>query len=88
MTKSQKSEVPSRLVEWYFNLSTTSEKFTSKNQYGKAFQGNILLIATFVGEIILSEVLRTRSSTNFAKKASVEIVVNIYNIINMTFSYA
>ena len=41
-----------------------------------------------MGEIILSEVLRTSPSTNFAKKASVEIVVTIYNIINMTFSYA
>ena len=67
-------------MERYFNLSTT-DKFTSKNQYGKAFQGNIVLIATFVGEIILSEVLRTSSSTNFAKKASVEIVVTKYNII-------
>ena len=60
---------------------STTDKFTSKNQYGKAFQGNIVLIATFVGEIILSEVLRTSSSTNFAKKPSVEIVVTIYNII-------
>ena len=60
---------------------STTDKFTSKNQYGKAFQGNILLIATFVGEIILSEVLRTSSSTNFAKKPLVEIVVTIYNII-------
>ena len=40
-----------------------------------------MLIATFVGEIILSEVLRTSSSTNFAKKPLVEIVVTIYNII-------
>ena len=40
-----------------------------------------MLIATFVGEIILSEVLRTSSSTNFAKKSLVEIVVTIYNII-------
>ena len=43
----------------FLSLSIT-EKFTSKSQYGKAFQGNIVLTATFVGEIILSEVLRTK----------------------------
>ena len=45
-------------IDRFLNLSIT-ETFTSKNQYGKAFQGNIVITAAFLGEIILREVLRT-----------------------------